>query len=212
MKTVTLAKSGATVLALGLATAAGVGAFGGWTDSDTAAQANQFGVVNLGVTQGGGTASLTTSFGTSSAPLAPGDIGYRYITLTNADSNAVTLSNVQASVAVGSVTDSVGTVATASDIGNDITVDITQCSVAWTESTNVCGGTTTAKVSSTKVKDMSSAAKQTLATSIAKNATVPLQIKMTVASISTISDALQGASATFTWTFTSEPRSAVTSQ
>lgn len=219
MKISSLAKSGATVLALGLATAAGVGAFGGWTDSETASTSNQFGVVDLGT----GTSTLSNSFGTSSAPLAPGDTGFRLIALTNTASNALDLTNVKVWVSIGSVVDSVtrsGEVAaTANDLAGDIKLAVAQCSVAWTSSDGSCSGTTTLPAAFASgatpspiylsTMDTSGEGKLLLST-LAKASTAYLKFSLTVDGTSDIAAVTEGASATYTWTFTSDPRAAVT--
>lgn len=198
-------KIGATAAGVGLAITAMTGAFGGWTSSDATEQAVQAGVVDMSLAS----STMTTAFGTTSAPLAPGDTGYRVVTLTNSADNAIDLANVKVYVAMGEITDTVSPAAVKADLEADISIKVESCSVAW--SSGACSGTTTTiqDTAALSTYDGSGNA-QTLFSSIAKNASKYLKFSYSVANNASITSAAQGASTTVTWTFTADPRSAVT--
>ena len=193
-KAKTAAKVGVSVGAVGLAVTAMTGAFGAWTDTETAAQTVTAGVVDFAA---GTENTLTTEFG----PFAPGDSGSRNITLVNGNnSNTLDMGNITLGASVGTVSGGGATASTT--LPADVTVTLQSCTTAErTSCTNVASATGNLTNWETP---------KTMAASLAKNNTQYYKLNYAVAAEP--NDDTEGASATVTWTISGTPRAAITSR
>jgi hypothetical protein len=220
------AKIGLTVGAVGLGVAGLTGAFGGWTSTITQAQDVVAGTVDLAMPN----QTLTTAFGSAESPLAPGDSGARFFTLTNTSSQALDLGNVRFSAPIVVNTDvdllaPFTTQATATQVGEDVTVHIQGCANAWTGSGvgstcaspwDVFGTSASYGSLNTVATDGTAQAIKTTsagaAGSMATGTTAYYKVSYKVRTTENINGATAGANATVTWTFKADPRAAVTTK
>jgi hypothetical protein len=216
------AKLALTVGAVGLGVAGLTGAFGGWTSTITQDQDVIAGTVDLAMPS----QTLTTSFGTVESPLAPGDSGARFFTLTNTSSQALDLTNVRfyAPITVNSDVDLLApftSQATPTQVGQDVTVHIQGCASAWSGSgvAATCAspwdvfGTSGTYGSLNDVADdeNSEDIKTTsagAAGAMATGTTAYYKVSYAVRDAEDINGATAGANATVTWTFKADPRAA----
>jgi hypothetical protein len=164
-----------------------------------------------------GTLELTMAangdgFTQSITSLAPGDVVNRYVTLTNGgslDANGLTLGVADAS---------------ATKLTNDATkglhATVTQCvGGTWNVTTGVCSGSATALLSNVALSALSSSANTLVSGAIPANSTYALQVSTTLpdqsetATNGTLpSGTIQNLSASLTWTFSENQRTATTTK
>ncbi len=145
-------------------------------------------------------------FATAITAMAPGDSINRYVTLLNGG----TLDAITPTLRVA---DS-GTTTLTTDGTNGLQVTVAACSVAWTQATGVCSGTTTAVLASTSANTLLSNTalnlpSNTAAASTALKITIALPAGTEVTTNGTLPvGTVQGLTPTLTWTFTETQRTA----
>jgi hypothetical protein len=146
--------------------------------------------------------------------LAPKDVVNRYLTVTNSgtlDATALVL-NATTSVNNALVTDGTTT--------KGLRVTVSSCSVAWTASTGVCGGTTTPVAtgvalsslasSTTPITVVSGAVPAGAVQNLQVSLTLPDQTETTVNGVVPTANTVQGLSTAITWTFSESQRTGAT--
>lgn len=162
-----------------------------------------------------GTLSLTMSadgdgFTQSITKLAPGDVVNRYVTLTNGgtlDATGLTLGVADAN------SDTLSSSAT-----KGLHVTVTECTAGtWDPTTGACSGTATALLSDVALSSLVSTPASLVSGSIAAGATEPLQVSValpdqseTTTNGTAPTTTIQGVSASLTWTFSEDQRTATT--
>lgn len=146
---------------------------------------------------------------TAIAAMAPGDAVNRYVDLVNGG----TLNGDTPTV---SISDGTPTPLTTNGTSG-FQVTITECTVAWTQATGVCGGSATTALSSISALALASNTAITLASKLA-GATSRLKISIALPTGSEVTTdgvlpggTIQGKSAALTWTFTIQQRTSTTS-
>lgn len=147
-------------------------------------------------------------FATAIAGMAPGDTINRYVDLLNGG----TLDAVTPTLRIaGSGSNALTTNGT-----TGLQVTINACSVAWTQGTGACSGTTTAVLASTSALTLASDTAITLASNLA-GATSALKISISLPSGSEVTTngtlpggTIQGLTTSLTWTFTETQRTGTT--
>jgi hypothetical protein len=175
---------------MGAAVLAGLSANAASTENVTS------GTLSLTVPAGSGSAGFSQSV----SNMAPGDISNVYVDLTNGG----TLDGKN--IALG-VTGTGSTLLTTSTT-DGLAVTVTQCTVAWTVSTGVCGGTSTPLVSQTPVATLSSTPSSVVSGDIPAGTVYHLQVSLTLPNQNETtvngvppSPTIQGQSTTLTYTF-----------
>jgi hypothetical protein len=164
-------------------------------------------------TAASGTLSLTmapqgTGFAQAVGPLAPGDVVHRYVDLTNSGNLAA--QNLTLAVA------STGSAVLRTDTTRGLRLTVSSCSGAWTPSTGACSGTVTQLVAPTLVGTL--ATPVTLVPGAVPTAAVQrLQVSLRLPDTDETttngvppSGTVQGQSASLTYTFTVQQRTATT--
>lgn len=150
-------------------------------------------------------------FASTISDLAPGDVVNRYVNYTNSGSLASKSLRLK-------VVDATPTLLSTSAT-RGLQLVVTDCSVAWTPGTGVCGGTTT-EVLSKPLSAMTSDVAFTNTTTLAPSGRLHLQFKLTLPDATnnetTVNgvlpaDTIQGLSAALTWTLSETQRDTATS-
>lgn len=140
--------------------------------------------------------------------MAPGDVVYRYLDLTNSG----TMSGASLTL---KVTDSLAsTLSTNSTSGLQVTLQ--QCSVAWTQASATCSGTSSSVLSSTPLNTLSTATPISV-TSLSASAVSRLRITISLPVSTEITTngvlpvgTIQGKSSDLVWLFQESQRTATT--
>ena len=178
--------------------------FASLTAVATAATSVDTGTLKLTQTVTGASGGLTTAI----SAMAPGDTINRYVTLLNGGT-------LDALTPTLRVADS-GTTTLTTNGTAGLQVTINACSVAWTQASGVCGGTTTAVLASTSALTLLSNTAITLpsnlaAASSALKITIALPTGSEVTTNGTLpGGTVQGITTTLTWTFTETQRTGTT--
>ncbi len=178
--------------------------FASLTATATASTTVTTGTLKLTQTSTGASGGIST--GTIS--MAPGDTINRYVTLLNGG----TLDAITPTVRL---TDS-GTTTLTTDAVNGLQITINACSVAWTQASGACGGTTTAVLASTSANTLLSDTAITLPSNLAAaSSALKISISLPAGTEVTTNGTLpvgtiQGLSPSLTWTFTETQRTATT--
>lgn len=173
------------------------------------AVATATGSVTTGTLKFTDTSTASSGGLTTSIPaMAPGDTVNRYITLANAG----TLDALTPTLRVaGSGSTALTTNGTAG-----LQITISACTVAWTQVTAVCSGTTTVVLASTSALTLAADTAITLPSNIA-GATTALKVSIALPTGSEVTTdgvlpggTVQGLTTTLTWTFTETQRTGTT--
>jgi hypothetical protein len=138
--------------------------------------------------------------------MAPGDTVNRYVDLANSG----TMSGQSLTLAVSD--DQTSALTTNATAG--LHVQIVQCSVAWTQASSICGGTTSTVLANTSLSALSSATALSVSSLDASSTNhLKLVISLPAGSEVTVNGVLpagtvQGKSAGLTWTFAESQRTA----
>ena len=207
-------RSGRTVFAglfavsVGMLTVAGV--YAGLSGVATGSEAVTSGTLNLTLTADAG-----VGFSTFTGKMAPGDTDNVYVNLNNtgtlASASGMTL--WVAGTPANALTN--GTAP-----GEGLTVTATQCSVAWTLTTGVCSGTTTAILASTQISTMNTSGTAVNLSNIpalvaATGQVAHVQVSLGLVGSETSTNGvaptptIQGLSTSLTYTFTEQQRTGV---
>jgi hypothetical protein len=138
----------AAAMLFGLIALVFTSSLGDWSGGGFDAQAAE--VVALDVAN----STFSTSFGDLNVPAGPGDIAYRYITLTNGRDGDVAASLWVTSVVTG---DTKAPVATNTQLADGTSTEFKQCSVPWNTTTGSCPGAMTASVAPAIVSTIATA-------------------------------------------------------
>jgi hypothetical protein len=170
---------------------------------NTSAQTVSSGTLKLTMTANG------NGFTQSVTNMAPGDVVNRYVALTNGgtlDANGLTLG----------VADATSSKLT-TDATNGLHVTVTSCTVAWSATAGTCGGTTTVLLSSTAMSSLISSPGTLVSGAIPAGTVENLQISTalpnqteTTTNGTLPGSTIQGLSASLTWNFTENQRTATT--
>jgi len=184
-------------------TAAGV--FAGLNATATGTEAASSGTLSLTL----GAASGSAGFGQTISNMAPGDVNNVYVELTNGGTIAGT------GLTLG-VTGTGSTLLTTS-APKGLAVAINGCSVAWTVSTGVCSGTTTALLASDPVATLTTTPGTIVSGAVAVGAVYHLQVSLSLPTETETTTngtppggTIQGLSTSLTYTFTESQRTATT--
>ncbi|MEY2634670.1 MAG: hypothetical protein RIS75_610 [Actinomycetota bacterium] len=173
--------------------------------------AEAFNTQALDITSGTLSLELTDNgagFATAVSGILPGDTVHRYITLSNTGdtdgkSLTVALSDSESNVLTGNAT-------------TGLQGQVTSCSVTWTASTGVCGGTETVLIASTSLNSIKNTP-VSLVSSLSANADLNLQFALTLPASTEVTingvapaNSVQGLTAGLTWTFTESQRTSST--
>jgi hypothetical protein len=195
----------AAAFGLAVLSLTGAAAFAGLTATASGTESVTSGTLSLTVVAGAGSAG----FGQTVSDMAPGDVNNIYVDLTNGG----TLEGNDITLAVSGTGSTLLTTSTA----DGLAVAITQCSVAWTATTGVCGGTSTALVASTPVATLSSTPSTIVSGDIAIGALYHLQVSLSLPNQSETtvngvppSPTIQGLSTTLTYAFSETQRPPIT--
>ncbi len=202
-----IAVAGLLTASVGLLATAGV--YAGLSATATGAESVTSGTLNL--TLGNDTGS--TGFSNFTPKMAPGDTDNVYVNLNNTGSLASA-----AGMTLAVTAPAPGTPLTNGSIaGEGLTVTATQCSVAWTVTTGVCGGTTTPILATTQVSALASGVPllniPALVASAGQVAHVQFSLGLvaTETSVNGVPPAqtVQGQTANLTYTFTEQQRTGI---
>lgn len=179
---------------LGTAAAvAGMGTFGGFTDSTApVATTIQSGTLSIDLTQQGYSVPVTT------AGFLPGDSLTRAVNLVNDGNSALGSVTLSSSATAGSIL--------TTDVTNGLQLTVKKCSVAWTQGgtaqapTYACSGTETLVASGPVVTNMN------LAGAAALNAGGTDHLTFSISLPTTADNTFQGKSASLSLTFTGTQR------
>jgi hypothetical protein len=195
----------AVAFVMGVIGLTGAGVYAGLNATATGTQNISSGTLSLTVAAGSGSAG----FGQTISNVAPGDVNNTYVDLTNGTSLAAQ------NLTLG-VTGTGSTLLTTSTT-KGLAVSVNQCSVAWTVSTGVCSGTTTALLASTPVATLTTTPGSVVSGAIATAASWHLQVSVvlpnqneTTVNGVTPTTSIQGLSTTLSYTFNEAQRSATT--
>ena len=176
--------------------------FASLTATATAATSVTTGTLKLTQTATG----ASGGFATAITAMAPGDSTNRYVTLLNGG----TLDAITPTLRVA---DSGTTALTTNGVAG-LQVTINACSVAWTQATGACGGSTTAVLATTSANTLLTNQSITLPSNLAA-ASSALKITLSLPTGSEVTTdgtlpigTVQGISTTLTWTFTETQRTA----
>lgn len=188
-----------SLAALGVAGAmAGLGTFATFTDTTSASQALDSGVVDINL----GAAGATNRLSVAATDIVPGDTMQRAFTLTNSSSDNVSGITLTTNATVSSLLDT--------DPTNGLQMVIEKCSVAWVEVgvspnfTYTCAGTTSSVLASRAV--IGSALSLSNLASTTTGQTDNLRLTLTLPS--TAGNTLQNLASTVQYTFTATQRAA----
>ena len=178
--------------------------FASLTAVATASTSVTSGTLSLTDTATAGSGGLVTAI----AGMAPGDARNRYLTLTNGGTLDADTPTVRIAGSPSTVLTTDGT--------KGLQVTISACSVAWTQATGVCGGTTTVVLASTSALALATDTALTLPSKLA-GAVTALKISIALPNANeTVTDGVfpggtvQGLTTTLAWTFTEAQRTATT--
>lgn len=153
-------------------------------------------------------ANRGVGFGTNITNMAPTDTVNRYVTLTNNG----TLAAINQTLTITAT----GTTLLTTNAVKGLQASITKCSVAWTNATGVCAGTTTVILASTPLSTLIGTPITLQPTVAAANAlqlrfslTLPNQTETTTNNVLPVGT-IQGLSTTVTWTFNETQRAGTT--
>jgi hypothetical protein len=175
--------------------------FASLTAVATASTSVTSGTLSLTDTATVGSGGLVTAI----SGMAPGDVRNRYLTLTNGGTLDADTPTVRIATGGNALT---------TDGTKGLQITINACSVAWTQATGVCSGTTTPVLASTSALALVSDTALNLPSKIA-GAVSALKISITLPnSNETTTDGvlpggtIQGLTTTLAWTFTEAQRTA----
>ncbi|MGY1751048.1 TasA family protein [Modestobacter sp. SYSU DS0511] len=168
---------------------AGLGTFGGFTDStDTAEVAVESGVVSINLTAGDGSATVPFSFD----GVAPGSSVTRPVNLVNDGDSALASVGLSTVATASSLLDS--------DATNGLQMSVRSCSVAWASDLSCEGTVRTLLAAGPVVRTADLAAPASLTAGATDHLAVTLALP------STAGDAFKGASSELALTFTATQR------
>jgi hypothetical protein len=201
-----IAVAGLLTTSVGLLATAGV--YAGLSATATGSESVTSGTFNLTVTNDTG----SLGFSTFAPKMAPGDTDNVYVNLNNTGSLASAAGMTLAVAGSPSNALTNGSVA-----GEGLTATISQCSVAWTVATGVCGGTTTSILSNTQVSSLATATALSNVASMAAatGQLAHLQVSLGLVGTETSTNGappastIQGLTSALTFTFTTQQRAGV---
>jgi hypothetical protein len=156
-----------------------------------------------------GSAGASGGIESNISAMAPGDIVYRFLDLTNSGTMAGTSLTLQV---IDGLASSLSTNAT-----NGLQITLHECSVAWTQAGATCSGSTTSVLSSTSLNSLATATSISVSSLSASSVSrLRISIALPVSSEVTTNGVLpvgtiQGESSELTWTFQESQRNATTS-
>lgn len=157
-----------------------------------------------------GVSGLTAGLTTAITHMAPGDVQYRFMDL----SNTGTMSGRNLRL---SLTDAAATVLT-TDATAGLQVTIAECSVAWTTVTGLCsGGAGTSVLASTSAATLAASASTLAVVSLSASSVSHLRVTITLPAGSEVTEngllpsgTVQGLTSQITWLFTEDQRVSTT--
>ena len=177
--------------------------FASLTAVATASTSVTSGTLSLTDTATAGSGGLVTPI----AAMAPGDVRNRYLTLVNGGTLDAETPTVRIATGGNALT---------TDGVKGLQITINACSVAWTQATGVCGGTTTVVLASTSALALVSDTALNLPSNLA-GASTALKISIALPSGNEVTTdgvlpggTIQGLTTTLAWTFTEQQRTATT--
>ena len=192
-----------TSAALGGAALVSSSVFASLTAVATANTTVTSGTLSLTDTATAGSGGLTTTI----SAMAPGDVRNRYVTLVNGGTLDAETPTVRIATGGNALT---------TDGTKGLQITISACSVAWTQASGTCGGTTTAVLASTSALALASDTALNLPSNLA-GASTALKISIALPSGSEVTTdgvlpggTIQGLTTALAWTFTEQQRTATT--
>jgi len=200
--------AGAFATSIALVTTAGV--YAGLTATATGSEAVTTGTFNLTLSP-----DVGAGFSNFVGKMAPGDTDNVFVNLNNTGTlaSAAGMTLWVAGAPVNALTNG-------SVVGEGLTVTMTQCSVAWTLASGVCGGTTTPILASTQISAMNTSATAATLLNVPSLAAATGQVahvEVTLGLVGTETSnngtppaqTIQGLSTTLSYTFTEQQRTPV---
>jgi len=177
--------------------------FASLTAVATASTSVTSGTLSLTDTATAGSGGLVTAI----AGMAPGDTRNRYLTLLNGGTLDAETPTVRIATGGNALT---------TDGTKGLRITINACSVAWTQATGACSGTTTAVLASTSALALVADTALTLPSNLA-GASSALKISIALPNATEVTTdgvfpggTIQGLTTTLAWTFTESQRTATT--
>jgi hypothetical protein len=169
----------------------------------TASTSVTSGTLSLTETATAGSGGLVTPI----AAMAPGDVRNRYLTLVNGGTLDAETPTVRIATGGNALT---------TDGTNGLQITISACSVAWTQASGTCGGTTTNVLVSTSALALVADTALNLPSNLA-GASTALKISIALPAGTEVTTngvfpggTIQGLTTTLAWTFTESQRTATT--
>lgn len=166
----------------------------------------EIGFALVGVTGGG--SAVTTTFG----PFVPGDSGYRYVGVQSSSASSLGGLTLDATLDEPPVTDSFGDEATAAELTDNLTVNVSVCATGWSAAaaSTCAAGWTVSSIDGVTLSSLLGTP-TTLDEALPADAN-PVGVRIELVAGGETPASVMGASMPITWNFTASARAGVSSK